>query len=82
MVRNFLEESTVYSTLRKYCSFMPVPIFIHITKEEEEQKEEQKTEENSNVIHVSPEEAENITSAEDAKKITRGKKGRRPQTIK
>ena len=79
--KEFLEESTVYSALRKYCSFMPVPIFIHITKEEEEQKEEQKTEENSNIIHVSPEEAENITSAEDAKKLQEEKKEEDPKPL-
>ncbi len=79
--KEFLEESTVYSALRKYCSFMPVPIFIHITKEEEEQKEEQKTEENSNIIHVSQEEAENITSAEDAKKLQEEKKEEEPKPL-
>ena len=67
--KEFLEEGTLYTALRKYCSFMPVPIFVHIAKEEEETTEEDVKEENSNVIHVSPEEAENISSAEDAKKL-------------
>lgn len=67
--KEFLEEGTLYTALRKYCSFMPVPIFVHIAKEEEETTEEEVKEENSNVIHVSPEEAENISSAEDAKKL-------------
>ena len=71
--KEFLEETTLYAALRKYCSFMPVPIYVHITQEETEQKEEQQ-QENSNVIHVSPEEAENITSAEEAKKLSEEKK--------
>ena len=71
--KEFLEETTLYAALRKYCSFMPVPIYVHITQEETEQKEEQQ-QENSNVIHVSPQEAENITSAEEAKKLSEEKK--------
>ncbi len=71
--KEFLEETTLYAALRKYCSFMPVPIYVHITQEETEQKEEQQ-QENSNVIHVSPEETENITSAEEAKKLSEEKK--------
>ncbi len=51
----FLNESTLYSTLKKYCSFMPVPIYIDTVSDEEEKEEE-----NSNVIHVSPEEASEI----------------------
>lgn len=79
--KEFLEESTLYNALKKYCSFMPVPIFVHMTKEEEEQKEEEKTEENSNVIHVSPEEAENITSAEDAKKVAEQQQKEEPKPL-
>ena len=52
----FLNEGTLYSTLKKYCSFMPVPIYIETVSDEEEKQEE-----NSNVIHVSPEEASEIT---------------------
>ncbi len=51
----FLNESTLYSTLKKYCSFMPVPIYIDTVSDEEEKEEE-----NSNIIHVSPEEASEI----------------------
>lgn len=51
----FLNEGTLYSTLKKYCSFMPVPIYIETVSNEEEKQEE-----NSNVIHVSPEEASEI----------------------
>lgn len=51
----FLNEGTLYSTLKKYCSFMPVPIYIETVSDEEEKQEE-----NSNVIHVSPEEASEI----------------------
>lgn len=52
----FLEESTVYAVLKKYCSFMPVEIYVDIVKEEAEEKEEEK----SNTIHVSEEEAKNL----------------------
>ncbi len=64
----FLNEGTLYSTLKKYCSFMPVPIYIETVSDEEEKQEE-----NSNVIHVSPEEASEIAekgldNKEDAEK--------------
>ncbi len=57
--KEFLEESTLYAALKKYCSFMPVPIFIHVTKEEEE--------ESSNVVHMSPEEAAELANGEEKK---------------
>lgn len=58
--KEFLEESTLYTTLKKYCSFMPVPIFVDVVKEAtEEEKAEEKKE--SNTLHVSPEEAETLT---------------------
>ena len=80
--KEFLEESTLYNALKKYCSFMPVPIFIHIEKEEEQDEIiEQDTEENSNVIHLSPEEAEKVSSAEDAKKIAEEKKQQEPKPL-
>ncbi|MCQ4936993.1 MULTISPECIES: molecular chaperone HtpG [Anaerotignum] len=62
--KEFLEESTLYAALRKYCSFMPVPIFVDIVKEATEAEKEAEQKE-SNTIHVSPEEAENLTK-EDA----------------
>lgn len=79
--KEFLEESTLYNALKKYCSFMPVPIFVHMTKEEEQKEEEEKTEENSNVIHVSPEQAENITSVEDAKEIAEEQQKEEPKPL-
>lgn len=57
--KEFLEESTLYSVLRKYCSFMPVEIYVDIVKEEEEKKEEA-----SNTVHISEEEAKNLTPEE------------------
>lgn len=62
--KEFLEESTLYAALRKYCSFMPVPIFVDIVKEATDAEKEAEQKE-SNTIHVSPEEAENLTK-EDA----------------
>ncbi|WP_304507483.1 molecular chaperone HtpG [Anaerotignum sp.] len=62
--KEFLEESTLYAALRKYCSFMPVPIYVDVIKEPtEEEKDAEKKE--ANTLHVSPEEAENLTK-EDA----------------
>lgn len=61
--KEFLEEGTLYAALKKYCSFMPVPIFIHVTKEEE--PEEIIEEEKSNVVHMSPEEAAELANGED-----------------
>ena len=63
--KEFLEESTLYAALKKYCSFMPVPIFIHVTKEEE--PEESIEEESSNVVHMSPEEAAELANGEEKK---------------
>ena len=52
----FLNEGTLYTTLKKYCSFMPVPIYIDTVSNKEDENEEEK----SNVIHATPEEAEKI----------------------
>ncbi len=57
----FLNEATLYAALRKYCAFMPVPIFVDILKEEtEEEKAAAKKAENT--VHVSPEEAAKLTT--------------------
>lgn len=53
--KEFLEENALYAALRKYCSFMPVEIFVDIIPEKEEE-EIKETEEPSNVVHVTPEE--------------------------
>lgn len=74
--KEFLEEATLYAALKKYCSFMPVPIYVHMTEEEEEKEEEK-----SNVIHVSAEEAEGITSAEDAKRLSEQKQNEEPKPL-
>ena len=74
--KEFLEEATLYAALKKYCSFMPVPIYVHMTEEEEEKEEEE-----SNVIHVSAEEAEGITSAEDAKRLSEQKQNEEPKPL-
>lgn len=58
--KEFLEESTLYSALRKYCSFMPVPIFVDVIKElSEEEKAAEKKE--ANTLHISPEDAAGLT---------------------
>ncbi len=57
----FLNEATLYAALRKYCAFMPVPIFVDILKEEsEEEKAAAKKAENT--VHVSPEEAAKLAT--------------------
>lgn len=66
--KEFLEESTLYAALRKYCSFMPVPIFVDIVKESTEAEKEAEQKE-SNTIHVSPEEAENLTKEDALEKL-------------
>ena len=57
----FLNEATLYAAMRKYCAFMPVPIFVEVLKEEtEEEKAAAKKAENT--VHVSPEEAAKLTT--------------------
>lgn len=57
----FLNEATLYAAMRKYCAFMPVPIFMDVLKEEtEEEKAAAKKAENT--VHVSPEEAAKLTT--------------------
>lgn len=58
--KEFLNEAELYAALTKYCSFMPVPIYVDILKEEtEEEKAAAKKAENT--LHVSPEEAAKLT---------------------
>lgn len=58
--KEFLNEAELYAALTKYCSFMPVPIYVDILKEEtEEEKAAAKKAENT--LHVSPEEAAELT---------------------
>lgn len=66
--KEFLDESTLYAALTKYCAFMPVPIFVDIVKEEteEEKAAERKAE---NTLHVSAEEAEGMTKADAVEKL-------------
>ena len=57
----FLNEATLYAAMRKYCAFMPVPIFVDVLKEEtEEEKAAAKKAENT--VHVSPDEAAKLTT--------------------
>lgn len=66
--KEFLDESTLYAALTKYCAFMPVPIFVDIVKEEtEEEKSAEKKAENT--LHVSAEEAEGMTKADAMEKL-------------
>lgn len=61
----FLDEANLYVALRKYCSFMPVEIYVDIVKQEQETEDEK----SDNVLHVTPEEAENLTSEEAKEKL-------------
>lgn len=66
--KEFLEESTLYAALRKYCSFMPVPIFVDVIKEPtEEEKDAEKKE--ANTLHVTPDEAATITKEDALEKL-------------
>lgn len=57
----FLNEATLYAAMRKYCAFMPVPIFVDVLEEEtEEEKAAAKKAENT--VHVSPDEAAKLTT--------------------
>lgn len=57
----FLNEATLYAAMRKYCAFMPVPIFVDVLKEETEE-EKTATKKAENTVHVSPEEAAKLTT--------------------
>ena len=57
----FLNEATLYAAMMKYCSFMPVPIFIDVKKEE---SEEEKAAAKEAAKHVSPEEAMELLQKE------------------
>lgn len=65
--KEFLEEATLYAALKKYCAFMPVPIFIEVKQEVSEEEIE------SNTIHISPEEAENFTKEDALEKLAEQK---------
>lgn len=52
----FLNEATLYAAMMKYCSFMPVPIFVDVQKEETEE-EKLAAKKAANTKHVSAEEA-------------------------
>ena len=58
--KEFLDEATLYAALTKYCSFMPVPIYVDIIKEETEE-EKAAAEQEKNTLHVSAEEAADLT---------------------
>ena len=57
----FLNEATLYAAMMKYCSFMPVPIFVDVQKEE---TEEEKAAAKEAAKHVSPEEAMELLQKE------------------
>ncbi len=66
--KEFLDEATLYAALTKYCSFMPVPIYVDVIKKEAEKEaaDEQKPD---NTLHVSPEEAANLTKEAAQEKL-------------
>ena len=57
----FLNEATLYEAMTKYCSFMPVPIFVDVLKEE---AEEEKAAAKKAAQHVSMEEAMELMQKE------------------
>ena len=57
----FLNEATLYAAMRKYCAFMPVPIFVDVLKEEKEE-EKAAAKKAENTVHVSPDEAAKLTT--------------------
>ena len=59
----FLNEATLYEAMTKYCSFMPVPIFVDVQKEE---TEEEKAAAKKAANHVSMEEAMEMMQKENA----------------
>ena len=58
----FLNEATLYEAMTKYCSFMPVPIFVDVLKEE---TEEEKAAAKKAANHVSMEEAMEMMQKEN-----------------
>jgi len=58
----FLNEATLYEAMTKYCSFMPVPIFVDVLKEE---TEEEKATAKKAAQHVSMEEAMEMMQKEN-----------------
>ena len=57
----FLNEATLYAAMMKYCSFMPVPIFVEVQKEE---TEEEKAAAKKAAAHISAEEAMELLQKE------------------
>lgn len=76
----FLEESTLYAALNKYCAFMPVEIFMDVVKEEDTEQESEENK-NDNIIHVTPEEAENLTAEEIQAKKAESEKEEEPKPL-
>ncbi len=66
--KEFLDEATLYAALTKYCSFMPVPIYVDIIKEETEE-EKAAAEKERNTLHVSAEEAADLTKEEAVERL-------------
>ncbi len=66
--KEFLDEATLYAALTKYCSFMPVPIYVDIIKEETEE-EKAASEKERNTLHVSAEEAADLTKEEAVERL-------------
>ena len=66
--KEFLDEATLYAALTKYCSFMPVPIYVDIIKEETEE-EKAAAEKEKNTLHVSAEEAADLTKEEAVERL-------------
>ncbi len=59
----FLNETTLYEAMKKYCSFMPIPIFVDVQKEETEE-EKAAAKKAANTKHLSTEEAMELLQKE------------------
>lgn len=66
--KEFLESATLYAALQKYCSFMPIPIFVDIKKEATQEEIEAEKKE-ATTLHVSAEEAATLTKEDARKKL-------------
>ncbi|WP_317854039.1 molecular chaperone HtpG [Chakrabartyella piscis] len=78
--KEFMDEAVLYAGLQKYCSFMPVSIFMDVEKEAtEEEIAAEKAE--SNTLHITPEEAEGLTKDDALEKLAEQNKEIEPEPL-
>jgi Molecular chaperone, HSP90 family len=61
----FLEQATMYSTLRKYCAFMPVEIYFDFIEDKPAEENAPKTEENAEATKATEKNTEDTAVTED-----------------